>query len=157
MIGRLLILILCILATEIHAQLVTGKVVSIADGDTFTMLVGTDQIRVRLHGVDCPEKGQPFSNVARKRLSDLVYGIEVECEQLDVDRYGRMVAVVYTPSDSCVNEILLREGLAWHYKRYDSNPFWASLEDSAKALKLGIWADPNAVSPHVYRSANRAK
>jgi micrococcal nuclease len=83
----------------------------VADGDTFTMLIDQEQVRVRLHGIDCPERGQDFSSVAKEYLSDLVFNKTVRVEKLDTDRYGRTIGLVYVDSTH-VNEALLRAGLA---------------------------------------------
>jgi micrococcal nuclease len=133
------------------AQL-TGKVVGIADGDTFTLLTDEkEQIRVRLHGIDCPEKDQDFGQVAKKYLSDLIYNKTVSVNKMDIDRYGRTIGLV-TLSGAVVNVKLLEAGLAWHYKRYDNNKEWAALEAKARELKIGLWSKPDAVAPWAYRS-----
>jgi micrococcal nuclease len=135
------------------SQLV-GKVVSIADGDTFTMLVENSLIRIRLHGIDCPEKGQDFSNVAKEFLSNYVFGKVVTVQQMDVDRYGRTIGMVIIDGAN-VNEELLRAGLAWHYKQYDKNPQWAKLEDEARMSKRGLWQKANPIAPWDYRRGVR--
>lgn len=85
---------------------------SIADGDSFTMLVDNVQIRIRLHGIDCPERRQDFSNVAREFLSDYVDDRVVVVEEMDIDRYGRTIGMV-TVEGVNVNEALLEAGLGW--------------------------------------------
>src|SRR5688572_126201 len=78
-------------------QSIGGKVVGISDGDTFKLLVaGNKQLRVRLHGIDCPEKNQDFGMVARSKLSDLIFGKLVKVIEKDRDRYGRTIGIVYT-------------------------------------------------------------
>lgn len=135
---------------------ISGKVVKVADGDTFTLLdAGNQQVRVRLHGIDAPERGQDFGNVARQKLADLLAGKSVRIEEMDVDRYGRTVAIVYTADGVCVNEQLLKEGLAWHYKEYDANEAWAKLEANAKKEKRGLWSQRNAVAPWQWRKDKR--
>lgn len=147
------ILAFLILSSPSYSQLL-GKVVSIADGDTFTMLVNDKQIRIRLHGIDCPEKGQDFGNVAREFLSDFVFGKVVTVEEMDIDRYGRTIGMV-TVDGVNVNEKLLEAGLAWHYKNYDKNPAWAKLEEQAKKDNKGLWAHPNPIPPWDYRKGIR--
>ena len=93
---------------------VAGKVVGITDGDTLTLLVAEKQYRIRLAGIDCPEKGQPFGTKAMQALSNKVFGKTVTMLSMGKDRYGRILGVVF--SDGCVNAELVREGLAWHYK-----------------------------------------
>ena len=134
----------------------TGKVVKVADGDTFTLLdKNNQQVRVRLHGIDAPERGQDFGNVARQKLSDLVFGKEVKIEEMDVDRYGRTISIVYTADGACANEILLQVGLAWHYKEYDDNEAWAAMEKKAKREKRGLWSQRKAVAPWQWRKDKR--
>ncbi|HZX74284.1 MAG TPA: thermonuclease family protein, partial [Cyclobacteriaceae bacterium] len=114
----------------LYGQLI-GKVVSVADGDTFTMLIDNRQVRIRLHGIDCPEKSQDFGQVAKEFTSGYVFGKVVTVVQMDIDRYGRTIGMV-TINDINVNEKLLEAGLAWHYTTYDRNPKWKAIEVAAK-------------------------
>ena len=132
----------------------TGRVVSIADGDTFRMLVGKQQVRVRLHGVDCPEKAQDFSIAAKDLLSKLIFNKTVTVTKKDVDQYGRIIAIVNVGSIN-VNEELLRKGLAWHYTYYDKNPTWKVLEAQAKAKKIGLWSKSSPIAPWTFRKEKR--
>ena len=136
-----------------YSQLV-GNVVSISDGDTFTMLVNKEQIKIRLHGVDCPEKKQDFGNVAKEYLSSNIFGKVVTVQNMNTDRYGRTIGIV-TVGGVNINEKLLEEGLAWHYKTYDKNPAWSRLEADARKNKKGLWVQPNAISPWDYRKGIR--
>jgi micrococcal nuclease len=131
-----------------------GKVVSIADGDTFTLLIeDNEQIKVRLHGIDCPEKAQDFGQVAKKFLSDMIYDKNVTVREMDTDRYGRTIGMVHI-GDINVNESLLKAGLAWHYKQYDKNDVWAQMEYEAREAKRGLWAS-EAMAPWNYRRVKR--
>ncbi len=150
---RLLTLSFIFFAQSSFAQLI-GKVVSIADGDTFTMLVNNERIRIRLHGIDCPEKNQDFFNVAKEFLSNYVFDKIVTVKEMDTDRYGRTIGMVVVDSVN-VNEKLLEAGLAWHYTQYDKNPAWAKLEREAKNKKLGLWSLPNPIPPWDYRKGVR--
>jgi micrococcal nuclease len=147
------LLLLVWLPLPLYSQLI-GKVVSIADGDTFTMLINNEQIKIRLHGIDCPEKSQDFGNVAKEFLSDLVFGRTVSVKKLDTDRYGRTIGMVLMDSLN-INEELLKAGLAWHYKYYDKNVLWAQLEDTARKEKKGIWSMPSPIPPWDYRKVKR--
>lgn len=136
----------------------TGKVVRIADGDTFTWLnENNEQVKVRLHGIDAPERAQDFGQVARQKLSDLVFGQPVRIEVMDTDRYGRTVAIVYTQDGICVNEELLREGLAWHYKQYDDNKEWEAIQQKAKKEKKGLWQQRKPIAPWDWRKGARTE
>lgn len=134
-----------------------GKVVAISDGDTFRLLTEEKQtVRVRLHGIDAPEKGQDFSTQSKQALSELIFGKEVRLEQKDKDRYGRVVAIVYCNGLN-VNEEMLRRGLVWHYKEYDEKEAWAQLEQKARRNKTGLWRQPEPTPPWVFRKEKRMK
>jgi endonuclease YncB( thermonuclease family) len=140
----------------LHAQSYTGKVVKVADGDTFTVLLGNNQKkRIRLHGVDCPEKGQDYGNVAKEYISNLIAGKSVIILPTKKDRYGRAVAIVKVDTTN-INESLLRTGLAWHYKQYDNTPHWADLEHQAKYHHRKIWSAPNPTPPWQWRKRKKA-
>lgn len=129
-----------------------GKVVAVADGDTFTMLTGEKkQIKVRLYGIDCPERKQAFGQVAKDFTADAVFGKEVKLSKEGKDRYGRTVAIVELEDGRILNEMLLQAGLAWHYKRYDKNPDWAQMETRARRKRLGLWKDKYPIAPWDFR------
>ena len=98
-----------------------GKVVGIADGDTFTLLVDREQLRIRLAEIDTPEKGQPYGNRARQALSALIYGKPVRVVEIDHDRYGRVVGRVFVGRID-VNAEMVRRGAAWVYRKYAKDP-----------------------------------
>ncbi len=148
-----LLLILFLLPFLCEAQL-KGKVVKVADGDSFTLLVNETQIKVRLHGIDCPEKGQDFSDAAKQALAEMIAGKEVEVKAIDTDRYGRTVGMV-TIGNINVNEALLKKGLAWHYTAYDKNPAWAKLEADARLAKLNIWSKKDPMAPWEWRNKRK--
>src|SRR5690606_5194080 len=133
------------------SQTIVGKIVRVSDGDTIVLLDSTNQqIRIRLHGIDCPENGQDFANVAKKYTSDLCFSKNVSVDVLDIDRYGRTIGVVWVDTIN-VNLKLLLKGLAWHYKHFDQSIEFAHAELSARENKRGLWAQPNAVPPWEYR------
>ena len=138
-------------AEVVSSEVLTGKVVSIADGDTFTVLdVNNKQRKIRLHGIDAPEKKQPFGNLSKKRLSELVFGKEVRVEKRSTDRYKRIVAIVYADTLN-INETMIAEGMAWHFTRYDQNPAWTTLEAQARVNKWGLWKEAYPVAPWEWR------
>lgn len=95
-----------------------GRVVAVADGDTFTILDSTkQQHRVRLSEIDAPENGQPFGSRAKQALSDLCFGRVAEIRDTSADRYGRVVGAVYSDGRSA-NAELVRQGMAWVYVQY---------------------------------------
>lgn len=133
---------------------ITGKCVGVADGDTITVLSNEREIRVRLSGIDAPEKSQPFGNAARERLRELCHGKQVVVKTAGRDKYGRTIGEVLVDCES-VNLRLLQEGQAWHYKRYDQTPEYAAAEIDAHEAKRGLWADDRAVPPWEWRRGKR--
>lgn len=135
---------------------ITGRVISVTDGDTFTMIESNKQVKVRLHGIDCPEKGQDFYFVAKQSLSDMVFGKFVTVKRISIDKYKRIVGIVWIDEIN-VNERMLRSGLAWHYKKYDTNPEWKKFEQQAKLSKCGVWSMSNPIAPWEFRKRKKSK
>ena len=131
-----------------------ARVVGVSDGDTITVLRGKTQIKIRLHGVDCPEKGQAFGNKAKQLTSELCFGQIVEVWPLDTDRYGRTVARVKLQDGRELNLELIRAGMAWHYKRYSNDEAYALAEKQARDAGVGLWRDRAAIAPWEYRRNN---
>jgi endonuclease YncB( thermonuclease family) len=139
-----------------------ARVVSIADGDTITVLdADKRRIKIRLYGIDCPEKGQPFGTRARQATADAVMGKDVGIRPVDTDRYGRTVALVSAPGREMLNGWLVRTGMAWvymqHCKRADICGRLRELEREARESKSGLWADKEPVPPWVWRKARKAR
>lgn len=138
------------------AGTVTGRIVGVTDGDTVKILTADKkEIKVRLYGVDCPEKAQAFGQVAKKFTSDLAFGKDARVEVIDTDRYDRSVGIVKTGERSSVNEQLVAAGLAWRYAQYcKREPLCTDLgrlEQEARTAKRGLWADQNPVAPWQWR------
>lgn len=130
-----------------------ARVIRITDGDTLTVRAGERNFRVRLHGVDAPERGQAFGTKARDFLADAVAGKAVALRVLDVDRYGRLIAEVLIGTTNW-NLELLRAGLAWHYAEYDDTPAYRAAEAAARASRRGLWTEPAPEAPWEYRRKN---
>lgn len=128
-----------------------AKVVGITDGDSITVLTKENkQIKIRLEGIDCPEKKQDFGLQAKQTISALCFNKEVRIVSTGKDRYGRTLAFIYA-GDVCLNKELLRQGLAWHYKKYNKDQDLASIEEKAKAQKVGLWSQPSPTPPWSFR------
>ena len=126
-------------------------VYAVSDGDTLKARCGEgDEIKVRLAEIDAPESGQPFGKVAKRQLSDLVYGRDVSLEVVDIDRYGRRVAIV-SVGDVNINREMLLLGMGWCYTRYAKHSWCAESEREAKAAGIGLWSGPSPVPPWEYR------
>jgi micrococcal nuclease len=131
-----------------------GKVVGVKDGDTIEVLVDGRAVVVRFEHVDCPEigGGQPYGRVAKKFVSDLCFGKEVKLVSKGTkDRYGRLIAVVFTGDGVNVNLELVKNGLAWHYKKYSKNEDYAKAEILAREKRINIWSFAEPVAPWEWR------
>mgnify|MGYP000088299593 CR=1 FL=1 len=159
--GTLVVVALAILTTATHAETLTGRVVGIADGDTLTLLDATKtQHKIRLAGIDSPEKGQPFGQVCKKSLSDLAYDRAATVESSKLDRYGRVIGKVFVDGQD-VNLEQIRRGCGWHYKKYqneqslDDRLAYNSAEETARNRKIGLWTDDAPVPPWDWRAERR--
>lgn len=112
------LLALFLLNTSAYAEVLSGRVVGVTDGDTITVLDQTStQFKVRLAGIDAPEKNQAFGQVSKKSLSDLVYNKQVTVDWQKQDRYGRIVGkVLVNGADANLEQV--KRGLAWYFKKY---------------------------------------
>lgn len=130
----------------------TGEVVAIVDGDTIRVMHDGAAERIRLHGIDCPEAGQPFGTRAQQFTSALAFNQEVTVHVRDVDRYGRTVADIILPDGRNLNRELVAAGLAWSYERYAPEAAdLAKLEAKARAEKRGLWSDASPMPPWEWR------
>ena len=142
-----LYLFLAILAGPLRAAEYAGKVVSISDGDTLTLLVPDGvrfkQVKVRLGEIDTPESKQPYGTRAQQTLSDLAFGQQARVVVQDTDRFGRTVGRVYVGSVD-VNAEMVKQGAAWVYRQYAKDQSLFRLEEQAKSAKRGLWGLPEA-------------
>jgi micrococcal nuclease len=138
--------------TLLLAEDFTAQVVGVIDGDTIEVLrEDKGKERIRLYGIDCPEKRQPFSVKAKEATSTLIFGKEVRVETHGRDRHGRTLGTVFV-AEKNVNQLLVREGLCWWFQKYaPKDARIAELEQQAKEEKKGLWADPNPVPRWLYR------
>jgi len=143
------------------ASTMTGLVVGIADGDTLTLLDAERvQHKIRLAGVDAPEKRQAFGDRSKQSLAALVFRKHVVVEWNKHDRYGRVIGrVLIGDEDVCLAQV--RVGMAWHYKAYEREQSpadrerYAQAELEARASKRGLWRDPAPTPPWVFRHQAR--
>jgi micrococcal nuclease len=134
------------------AKKTAGQVVGVLDGDTIEVLHDHATERVRLHGIDCPEKGQAFGKRAKQATSELLFKKNVELETYGRDKYKRTVAEVFLRDGTNANHVLVQNGYCWWYREYAPNDIaLKQLEEAAKASKKGLWADPKPVPPWLYR------
>ncbi len=134
----------------------SGRVCGVTDGDTISVLQDGRTVKIRLYGIDCPEKHQAYGNRAHRFTSEFAFGKEVEVRPVDRDRYGRLIAWVYV-GPRCLNEELLRAGYAWHFRRYSRDRHLADIEMQARTARIGLWHDPLPVPPGEFRKARNGK
>ncbi|MCI5123712.1 MAG: hypothetical protein D3925_04360 [Candidatus Electrothrix sp. AR5] len=131
-----------------------GKVVKVMDGDTLQIKKGKELIKIRLYGVDCPEKKQRYGTEATAFATQLFLNKKVRVEAVHTDQYGRTVALV-TAGRKMLNRELVREGYAWVYPAYcKRQPLCAELsklEEKAKKKKKGLWQQKRPLAPWTWR------
>ncbi len=155
MIFRKAISIGLLLALSSFSQSITGKVINVKDGDTIVLLDGDNkQHTIRLAEIDAPEKAQDFGQVSKQNLSTLIFGKNVTVKVTTTDKYGRSIGNVYL-NNLWINLKQVEDGLAWHYKAYSKSDQIANAEIAAKSKKLGLWVNPNAVAPWIWRKSKK--
>ena len=130
-------------------------VYKIADGDSFEGRSGSETIRIRLYGIDAPERGQDFYRKSKDRLGALCAEGPVKVVPRNRDSFGRLVADVYSASGTHINTAMVAEGLAWHFTKYSNSADLARLEREARAQGIGIWSMKDPVAPWEYRAQRR--
>jgi endonuclease YncB( thermonuclease family) len=137
--------------------LAQGRVIHVADGDTLTVLSSDQQeFKIRLQGIDSPERKQPFGNVCKQQLLTLAINQKADVEAYKQDKYGRVVAKVSVNGKDVALE-QLRTGCAWHYTAYakEQNPHdrdaYAQAEQQARQSNIGLWQDASPIAPWDYR------
>lgn len=129
----------------------SGKVVGVHDGDSITLLTsGKLEVKVRLEGIDAPELKQAYGNASKKSLSDLVFGQQVRLEVTGKDRYRRILGHVFV-GDTWVNLCQVKNGFAWHYKKYNKDPRLSDAELVSRDAGVGLWRDNAPVPPWNWR------
>lgn len=136
----------CLLGAATSARgdtIYTGKVISIADGDTLRIRYRDGQLKIRLAEIDTPERKQPWGTRAKQALSDKVFGQVVDVVEIDRDRYGRIVGRIYLGGRD-INREMVAEGHAWVYRKYMRDETLLVDEAAAKDAGLGLWSLPEA-------------
>jgi endonuclease YncB( thermonuclease family) len=152
---------LVFLSLAVSAEPLTGKVVKITDGDTLYVLDNNyQQHKIRLAGIDAPERKQAYGLASRKHLASIVASQQVTVEYKKRDRYGRIVGKVWVDGvDACLEQV--KAGLAWHYKQYqheqslEDQRLYADAEIRARNEGLGLWRENKPNPPWEYRRLYR--
>jgi endonuclease YncB( thermonuclease family) len=163
MIRRIGFIAALLLACSTHAEVLTGRVVGIADGDTITILDSSrQQHKIRLAGIDAPEKKQAFGERSRQNLAAMIFRKTVIVEWEKQDRYGRTIGKVMVNGVDA-NLAQVKAGMAWWYEKYrkEQSPaderMYAEAEQQARTARVGLWRDPVPVAPWEWRSAQRSR
>lgn len=140
-----------------QAETLTGRVVAVADGDTITVLDSLNQQhKIRLAGIDAPEKKQAFGQVSKQHLADLAFGKLVDVEWFKHDKYRRVIGKVRVGTQDA-NLEQVKAGLAWHYKKYEAEQApadrrqYSEAEESARLKRVGLWRDSSPIPPWDFR------
>ena len=154
-------LILAISSYTSLADQLVGKVIKVTDGDTVNVLTSDNEThKIRLSGIDAPEKNQAFGNRSKQALADLIDGKMVTVEYNKLDKYQRLVGkITFHGQDVNLRQINL--GLAWHFKKYEKEQdvedrsIYANAEYLAQRDKVGLWYDANPIAPWDFRKQKR--
>jgi endonuclease YncB( thermonuclease family) len=161
-IGHFLVMFcLLVQSGQILADAIEGRVVGISDGDTITVLDSSKkQHKIRLAGIDAPEKKQPFGQASKVHLSDLVFGKDVVLDCGKTDRYRREICIVMINGQDA-NLAQVRAGMAWWYRKYQNEQTaqqraaYEAAEAAAAAGRVGLWHDTGPMPPWEWRKAKR--
>jgi endonuclease YncB( thermonuclease family) len=156
-----LLLSLSVFGVAVAGSLMSGKVIGVLDGDTVEVLDASKTThRIRLTGIDAPEKAQPFGQRAKEHLSGLVFGKQVEVQAGKTDKYGRTVGTVMVRGvDANLEQV--KTGFAWHYRQYASEQsardrtMYSSAEEKARSTRVGLWHDPRPMPPWEWRHGGK--
>lgn len=132
------------------------KVIGVKDGDTVEILMDGKPQVVRLSHIDCPEKKQPFGNNAKQFASDLCFGKKIKLSTgWKKDRNKRLLAEIILSNGKNLNKELVKNGFAWHYKKYSKDNSYDDLEKQARKQKLGLWNDKSPTAPWEWRKSRK--
>lgn len=150
-----LILLICFSVSLSFAEVISGKVISISDGDTIRLLTADKkEIKIRLNKIDAPEKNQDFGEKSKQSLSEMIFNKIVHVQYDKVDKYNRVLGVVYLDSVD-VNLEQIRRGMAWVYRRYTTDKNYIEAEENARRTKKGLWIDVAPVMPENFRHKSK--
>jgi micrococcal nuclease len=133
----------------------TGYVIKIVDGDTYDILLADKtQKRIRMEGIDAPEKGMPFYRVSKDYLSSLCFNKTVNVQVTGNDG-NRLIGFTYLEDGTELSHAMIAAGLAWHFIKYNADHGLARLETKARRKKIGLWSDKNPMPPWDNRALHR--
>jgi len=149
------ILISCESLQTVPVEEIRLTVFRIIDGDSFEGRANGQNYRIRLFGIDAPEKGQDFYQKSKGRLGELCNEGPITIKIRNKDYFGRWVADSYSYKGEFINQIMIKEGLAWHFTKYSKDPTLKKLERDARDAQIGIWSIRDQIAPWDYRKSKR--
>ena len=159
--GFLYLLIVLLTSSQLSAETLTGRIVGVSDGDTLTLLdAAYVSQKIRLSGIDAPEKRQPFGEKAKSHLSALAYNRQAQADCRKIDRYRRRICVVYV-GDRDVGLEQIKAGMAWWYQQYAKEQprqeriDYEHAEFQAVQRRNGLWDSKNPIPPWEWRRNRR--
>lgn len=127
----------------------------VIDGDTYHINLNGEKIKIRIEGIDAPEKGMPYYKESKEFLKRLSLGKKIKFIQSSKDRYGRIIAKTYLEDNRELGREMIKNGLAWHFKKYSQDTSLSRLEIEAKNKHLGLWKDANPIAPWEFRKKQK--
>lgn len=149
-IRSLILVVLLLVSGSIQGAEFIAKVIAVLDGDTVLIRRNNALVKIRLAGIDAPEKSQLFGETSRRSLSGMVLGKQAKINSQATDQYGRLIAHL-SVADLDVNAEQIRRGLAWEYSRYHADKALLALQEEARQAPRGLWASSNPVPPWEWR------
>lgn len=151
---RILLTVALVVFFPFRADGWEARVVAVSDGDTITVepVTGGDRVKIRLHGIDAPERKQPYGEAAKGFVFDVSLYKTIDVDELYQDRYKRTVAVINFPDGKSLQALILEAGFAWVWPRYCKDcPEWEALQETAQKDGRGLWADEKPIPPWEWR------
>ena len=146
----------CDLSSQAESNGRSGNVVKIIDGDTYDIILDGRQTRIRMFGIDAPERGMDYYKVSKEYLGELCMNQLIHLDIVNTDRYGRIVAKSFLADGRELGAEMIRAGMAWHFKRYSDDEVLATLETTARENQVGLWSISNPIPPWDYRKRKKS-
>jgi len=127
------------------------KVVRVIDGDTYDIMINSNIVRVRMYGIDCPEKKQYYGLNAKLFAESMLLNKDVKVDISSKDLYGRSVCKLYL-KDIYFNKLMIDSGYAWHYAKYSKDRYLAASMNIARLNKIGLWSKSGYIEPEKFRN-----
>ena len=148
-----LLFLLFFLPVICFSQEYSGTILRVIDGDTFVFQTNEGSLRVRMFGIDAPEKSQAFGQESTKFMEGFLHKAGV-LKKTSIDKYGRTLGMLFIDKVN-INLECVKKGYAWHYAYYYKNEEFARAEKEAKEKKLGLWKNENPTPPWKYRQLHK--